>query len=258
MRKFFRHSQAVSNRDGQKLPMHVVDKPLGKAENPGMLIRSAGKQLYDSDDGSLAGAWLMDEQTGLFVRDHGHTESHGLITGADWDIDGLTFIRTNLDRVAIGADNFNYNDNFTIVAWINSIATNATNAIFGKWGSNYYFYFNASGELYFFDSNSVAHQIGTTDVADGIMNLVAVVINGGESRGYLNGVADGDKFLPTLSYAANSDGYIGAYGTGTTNNFDGTMFLFAIYSKALTAEEIKSIYDIGLYRRTESYRTPNA
>lgn len=238
--------------------MHVIDRPLGKGENSGLLIRSAGKQIYDPDDGSLAGAWLMDEQTGLFVRDYGQTESHGLITGADWNTDGLTFVRANLDRIAIGNTNFNYLDQFTIVAWINSTATTATNTIFGKWGANYFFYFNAAGEMYFYDSDSTTHQIGVTDVADGNMNLITVVINGGESRGYMNGIADGDKFLPILSYASNSDGYIGAYGSGTSNNFDGIMYLFAIYSKALTVEEIKAIYDIGLYRRTESFRVFNA
>lgn len=256
MGKFFRHSLSISNRDGQRIPMHVVDRLLGKGENPGMLIRSAGKQLYDPDDGSLAGAWLMDEQTGLFVRDHGNSQSHGLITGADWNVDGLTFIRANTDRIAVG-NGFNY-DKFTIIVWINSTASSATNTIFGKWGSNYFFYFNASGHMYFYDSDSVAHQIGITDIADGDTNLIAVVINGAESRGYLNGASDGDKFLPALDYASNSDGYIGAYGSGTSNNYDGIMYLFAIYLKALTTEEIKAIYDIGLYRRTESYRIANA
>lgn len=238
--------------------MHVVDRPFGKGKNPGLLIRSAGKQLYDPDDGSLAGAWLMDEQTGLFVRDLGNTESHGLITGADWNTDGLTFVRANTDRIAIGSTNFNYLDQFTILAWINSTTTNAINTIFGKWGANYIWYFNAAGEMYFNDSDSFDHQIGTTDVADGNTNLVTVVINGAESRGYVNGVSDGDKFLPALDYASNSDGYIGAYGTGTTNNYDGKMYMFAIYLKVLTTEEIKAIYDIGLYRRTESFKVKNA
>ena len=89
MIKFYRHSPAVSHRDGARLPMHVIDTPLGAKGSPGILIRSAGKQLYDPDDGSLAGAWLFDEGVGEFVRDRSSYEYHGALVGPDWSNDGL-------------------------------------------------------------------------------------------------------------------------------------------------------------------------
>lgn len=261
MKKFFRHSVTISNRDGVRIPMHVIDKPLGKGENPGLLVRSAGKQLYDPDDGLLAGAWPMDEATGLFVRDHGNAENHGLITGAMWVNDGLTFNGTS-QHVALGSANFNYEDNFTIIAWINTTSwPGGLNTIFGKWYTdyeNYMFYIDSSGKITFYGDG--VDVVGNTAILSGTTHLVAAVINGEESRVYRDGVVDSDKFVHTRK-AGQGDAvaFIGATGAvGTGGEFTGNIYLCAIYSRALSAAEMKAIYDVGLYRRTESYRVPNA
>lgn len=245
--------------------MHVVDKPLGKGENPGLLIRSMGKQLYDPDDGSLAGAWLMDEATGKFVRDHGYCMNHGILSsGVAWVSDGIEIDGAD-QNVALGNSNFNFLDNFTIIAWISTTESATTyNTILGKHHTsyqNYIFYTNTSGKLGFFGPGGTSEGTGDdTNINDGGVHLVAVVLNGEESRFYKNGVVDGSKFSHATDLTqGNGNTFIGAYGSsGTSGNYDGFIYLIAIYDKVLTVEEIKAIYDVGLYRRTESFRVKNA
>ena len=78
----------------------------------------------------------------------------------------------------------------------------------------------------------------------------AVMVRSGSSGNwtatlYLNGVSDGSAITATDPNGTNQKTYIGAIHPGTTFLFSGLIDEVRVYNRALTADEIKRLYNMG-------------
>jgi len=259
MRHFTRYSRAVSG-NGLGLPMHRSDNAIGIREETGLHVRSAGKQFYDPDDGSLMGAWLMDEGTGLFVRDHSIYENHGLtVNDPTWVPDGVD-LETDLDqRIYLGISDIfrgGFNPTFTLFFWFKPEVINITQILFhtGDLSSNGtgIYLTNAGKTVFYGTSGELTGDI--IHIAD-VWSLIAVTTDGTSRKININGVPDKQDTLGANTLDLDYGTWIGSRSTLTTA--DGIMNSFFIYNKVFSDLELADIYAAGMYRRTETMKVTN-
>lgn len=154
--------------------------------------------------------------------------------------------------------------NYTVAAWINpDDIADAYKGIMGtRNGSTNGFGLilrnNSTNDLYF-HSAGVSKYSNYPIAEDGTRKHVAYVRNGGSGTFYVNGVA-----VANVTGAAINDGgvlHIGGYGSSdTTSRFDGKIDEPRIYNRALSADEISTLYrsnlsKINTTQRNFSYTT---
>ncbi len=259
MKELFRYSRSVSNKTGRGLPLHRLDTPIGVREDTGLLVRSAGKQFYDPDDGFLVGAWLMDEDSGLFVRDHSINRFHGKTVGSPaWVPDGIDFEQASTQYIELDTNDLFYgnkNPEYTLLCWFNveDLTNNPWLFHQGLATANdaLGFLVTAAGKItHYWWGNDIT---GDDVVAIDTWNLVAATFDGTVRKIYVNGNFD-KQDLPSGHNLNGSTGvWIGGRNAGA-ELIDGIIHSFFVYGRALSAEEIFSIHAAGRYRRTESYR----
>ncbi len=195
----------------------------------------------------------FDERTGTIAYDSSGNNNHGtLYNGPQW-VDGkvgkaLSFDGSD-DYVAVN-DPFSNNVNFSIVLWVNTRVINDGfyHGFIGKQGdacrkpgmwlapsSNGLHYdsydSSCSNRFYniyanFFDGSNIWHHI-------------VWVKNGTTYHFYKNGGLFGTATAPNNFYTANT-----SYWIGRVDNFwNGLIDEVRIYNRALSAEEIKAIYE---------------
>ena len=135
--------------------------------------------------------------------------------------------------------------NFSYLFWAKRNATDAIHNILGDTASGAnYILFSTTG-LLSIETNSAGDQADGTLVSDDTnWHYYAVVISGGNGtcQMYQDGVAlsmTNPDLDADLKYRR-----IGGQGSGgTTNSFNGNISEVSIYNKALSASEVKSIYN---------------
>ena len=180
-------------------------------------------------------------------------DSHGVITGAVWDMSSrgpvLEFTKDAGNFVAItGLSKFS-GQNYTIAGWIRidsmdsagTILFTTTNGI----GSPQYLQFGDSIRPY-----RVYFQGGSLDPttvnpwADGIWRHVVITFSDAPLQSlYINGVYDGGEVWPTTNgyVAGPKDWLIGNYSTPTFE-FDGGMSDLSFFAKTFSAGEVTALY----------------
>ena len=259
MRNFTRYSRSISG-NGAGLPLHRPDNPIGVREDTGVAIRSAGKQFYDPDDGSLVGAWLLDEGSGLYTRDHSIYGNHGLLDDVSmWVDEGILF---NGSSDAIPLTFLEYPDQVSIVCWASVTGSGAETMV--SWGED-----AAAGEAVEFRVNTGFIQLsekdsgGSTSVTttstwdDSTDHCFGFSKDSGLTvRLYGDGVFDTSGTLDSSPVLEKTT--IGALLRDVEGNwFTGTMYSLCVYSRPLTDSEFLAIYQAGIYRRTESFKVAN-
>lgn len=265
MKELFRYSRSISNRTGLGLPLHRFDTPIGMREDTGLLVRSAGKQFYDPSDGSLVGAWLMDEDSGLFTRDHSIYKNHGILLTPDWVDDGLSFVEANSDVVTVldsPALNFGISD-FSIVAWVKSAETTTNKVISKRVGtadtnSGYAAGFNSNKfEFGLQDGSGAAGKIFLSTTDDMNDDAFHCLVGTFDRDALLKIYADGE-FDVSVGISAASAPITNAndlyFGRDVSSYIDAVVHSMFFYNKVLTAAEVLNIHSAGRYRRTESYK----
>lgn len=269
MKELFRYSRSVSNKTGRGLPLHRLDTPIGVREDTGLLVRSAGKQFYDPSDGSLIGAWLFDENLGLFTRDQSIYNNHGLITGADWVDDGLSFVEANSDVVTVAdspALNFGLSD-FSIATWVKSAETTAKKVISKRvatadTNSGYAAGFSSNKfEFGLQDGSGASGKIflSTTDnMNDDVFHLLVGTFDRDDLlRIYADGAFDVSVDISDASDPITNTNPL-YFGRDVSTYVDAVVHSVFFYNRVLTAEEVGVMNAAGQYRRTESFKVPNA
>ena len=158
------------------------------------------------------------------------------------------------------------NQSISIVCWVKLESdTGDYQSIIAKYnsGSNWRQYkllytYNGSAlddnVLYFLlssDGSASSGCIGATDINDGEWHHLACVYDDTDQRIYIDGELDSNGADNPKAY---TDGigdeiapfFLGTTGTGADDFFDGIIDEVAIFSRALTALEIKDIYQHGL------------
>jgi hypothetical protein len=102
-------------------------------------------------------------------------------------------------------------------------------------------FWDYTGSAYGFDVTTVSN----TSVSDGGWHLVCFVKNGASGTYYRDGAADGTKTAANnVSYGA-SDWAIGVSYRDSLAYFNGAMDDVRVYNRALSAREVKQLYDMG-------------
>ena len=237
--------------------MHYVDSPVGVREEPGVLVRPAGKQFYDPDDGSLVGAWLFDEGLGLFVRDSSIYGNHGIVDGADWVPDGLDFVAGSSDNVSL--DGFTVeSDVLSICFWLNSTQIGVSKYLLDGDLTRFVLawktttpekigLYDGSGWFYFGDAPD-----------DGENHSIIYLLDSDKASLIVDGVQLGVTItIAPISWKSVTEVKVGGRYSATANYFDGTIHSMMMYNKILSEAERSVIVQAGMYRRTETYRIIN-
>jgi hypothetical protein len=222
-----------------------------------------------TQDANIVSWWFLDESPG--TRYDGSGNNNDLIdtntnvarfvtTGASVKegfaavefTGGSTEILSIADNVSLSVTG-----NLALVAWVRPTSVSGDNGIVGKSDGgaasnrSYYLYLN-EGNLKAKISPSgsgSAQPVGATTLSINTWYHVALVYNGTDIRLYLNGALDSGTDNPMSYesgiYDSNAPFAIGRRGDGT-DYFDGQIDELAVFNRALTADEISSIYENGL------------
>ena len=143
---------------------------------------------------------------------------------------------------------------YTIAAWVKR-STAGTGSIYGEYYSpsaytRHYFVVN-SGGTYTLDeyppSGAGGGVDGSTKIPENTWTHIAVVVNGSTESFYYNGQPDGSGTSETYTSDAPNKAGIGARAfdsqpTGWYVPFKGSLDDIRIYNRALSAEEVKMMY----------------
>jgi len=249
--------------DGETRPTGANTWDVGADESDG-----ASDPDDFTQDANIVSWWYLDESSG--TRYDGSGTSNNDLT----DNNTVTsYSTTNLSvkegaaaasfaggssESLSGTDNasLSVTGNLTLVAWIRPTSVSGDNGIMGKSDGasdrSYYFYIN-EGNLYAKISPSgggAAQPLGATTLSTNTWYHAALVYNGTDLRLYLDGVLDSNGASNPLTYSSgifdSSTAFsIGSRGT-TADYFDGQIDEAAVFNRALSADEIQSIYENGL------------
>jgi hypothetical protein len=126
-------------------------------------------------------------------------------------------------------------------------------------------YVGASGKLYVevFWSGSVNQLVNTNSVKDGIFHHLAVAFDGTNEFAYLDGNLFGSRSFSQVSYATSYSYQLGVGNTGNWSDGNGTWFPFkglidepALYNRALSSNEVMTIYSAGAAGKCQASLPP--
>jgi hypothetical protein len=142
-------------------------------------------------------------------------------------------------------DILNYSNNFSVSCWI-KINSAAVQPIISKWSSpqvlsRFFLFRIISNTLQFYDSNSTLYVGGT--VVSLVWTQVSFVINGSSSQLYINGMASGAMFNPTLTIKTGLNLGIACYSVSLDNFLLGNIPQVSIYNRALSSSEVLQNYN---------------
>ena len=161
-----------------------------------------------------------------------------MYNGTCFDFDGTDDLVLTNDPVITGTGDFTY------TAWINRATVNGTDYICGNYGTGNYgveFYGASNGGVrcYHRGSNVIS---ATTLVADTWYH-VAVTRSSGTGQIYINGAVDGASVSIAGSIGAVLNFAIGNGPNYTSENFDGIIADVKVFDIALSAANMKELYD---------------
>ncbi len=226
--------------------------------NAGFATRFGPHTSCDDDPGAcmtngLVGYWAMDEGAGTTAEDASEEGNDGILNGADWttgkvggalEFDGVSdyVISGDIDLI----------NNFTISAWIKPYVLNDSymrivhkNGAYTFWINDansslggYFYQEPSGGDYYWANTNTLTadewhHVVMVKSSVDGF----SIYVNGkdeGGSSGFTGDVRENDVNV-----------YIGIDEDETTYDFDGKIDEVRIYSRVLSATEIRYHYNRG-------------
>ena len=201
--------------------------------------------------------WKLNETSGTSAADSAGSNT-GTVSGATWTTSGksggaLSFNGVNQYMMLPATSQFDVQAH-TIEAWVRSSNFVQNGFIFekttnGAVNTQYSCFFSSGNLLYYRTINTTG---GMDDLTLNISsyftnnqwNHVACVYTGANKYIYVNGVQAATKAY-SQAIATNPAGtsIIGAYGSGTSYFFNGTMDEVKLYNRALSAAEIASQYN---------------
>lgn len=209
------------------------------------------------DAQGLVGCWLFNEGTGNAAQDLSGNGNDGVLYGPTWvpGRDGWSLDFNDDDVTLPGGTSFRGRDKFTISAWVRADTLAGYSSIYyesiaGSFSTRVYLFMN-SGTLIFGGrapdaSGFVNWNTYPTTLSVGQLYHIVAVYNTSEASGfrqklYVNGVVNnGGTEGDTITDSSSLKIQIGKLNT--VQPWDGTIYLFHIYSRALSAAEIMWLY----------------
>ena len=221
--------------------------------------------MLDNDVRSgLVGEWKFDEDvasTSTTTYDATGNNNNGTLTNSPTratstckvsnclSFDGVN----NYVGVPEATSTLDVTNALTFAAWIYPTSTTSYRPIIAKippaYGSGYEFA-NSSGTF----RTTLRTGVGDCDFTNGSLTFntwqhVAATYNGNATSHYINGVFVASSTACTYGAAANNnDLYIGGRSSDSSR-FAGSIDDVRIYNRALSADEVKRLYNSGIYKR---------
>jgi len=187
------------------------------------------------------------------IPDHSRSLSFGTKTGATWTsagkIGGAYSFLASTDKIQLSGPLVSGTADFTLSAWIYPTSSSShVEYIMGNYGSG-----NPQGVKFYAYQNVLGVSAGSDVVSSSASSIqpntwfhVAATRRNGDVKLYINGEQDGNGTVST-SIGANSNFAIGNGPDYFTENFMGTIDEARVFSKALSADEVRALYnDTGL------------
>ena len=220
-----------------------------------------GEPLYPNLFKGLVGAWCPSMGvTGNTLRDLSGRNNHGTLTNmdpaTDWVIDNgqyaLDFDGSN-DYISFSNSEVGkfYQDNFTVSVWVCSTDSSGYEVIIGRDNLNnrsWVIGYGGSGANFqFFDFVSTKHCFSTVDPISNKWYLVTVTRQSFDISIYIDGSLNSSTVQSQVTnYNQNAETRFGSRGyTGFEQWFNGQISEVLLYSRALSPNEIKQLYQLG-------------
>ena len=217
--------------------------------------------IYGSDYGTVL-RLDFEEGVGTTVYDSGPYGNDGIITDATWESgkygEALNFDGIN-DIVIVPHDaslTFTTSD-FSFAFWIKPDDFDVQGHIIWKgiWGtSGYMVALQTTARLYLYTFHTGAPEQSYSDILTaGIWTHVVIVRDGAVATFYFNGVDATAYYETHINPASNTeDILIGKGGPAAPTLFDGILDEVRIYNRALSIEEVKTIWLSTTSKHTSS------
>ena len=221
-------------------------------------------EVWSFSSGDLVAWWEFDEGSGNVVADSGPNRLDGAVIGdPSWVtgvFGGALKFDGDGDYVDLGNDpKFNMTDRITIAAWVKvdtfdcewqAVITKGD----GSWrlqrnGTKNSIEFACTGA--FVPGALVGSLFGTVNVNDGQWHHVAGTYDGSKICLYVDGKLDVSSEATGSIIVNDYNVLIGANAEKPDRNFKGSIDEVRIYNYALSATEVKEIYDKQSYATTE-------
>jgi hypothetical protein len=232
---------------------------------------SSGSQDFTRDAGMVSW-WYLDESSGTRYDGSGTSNNdltdNNTVTSYSTTNQSVkegaaaaSFVRANSETLSItdaSQTGLDITDNITLVAWMRPTNLSVDMGIAGKSDGlnnrSYYLYIDSTGPMLKAKVSSsgsgAAQPFGATTLSVNTWYHVALVYNGTDLRLYLNGSLDANGADNPLSYSSGIYDGTGNFAIGSRGNvddfFDGQIDEVAVFNRALSADEIKEIYEKGL------------
>jgi len=261
---------AHDDRDFQGLidEVRIYNRALSASEVEALYQATRGK-FHSSKKGltnGLVGMWSFDgphmsDNTAIDISGQGN---NGTLTNGPKRTIGRIGQALEFDGVddyvdAPYSSDFDVTTELTITAWVKPASTPVgVDFIFHRrennnqspnWGNLYDLCYRDNNKFQFCSFNGTNRGCAVTDNTYSLNNwyFVAGVFNGSNEYIYVNGVDD-DSTPGTVSGSIPSSNYgitIGYELVGASNFFDGLIDEVRVYNRALSADEVKRLYNMG-------------
>ena len=236
------HEEIKQNYNAQKSRIDAIPK----IPSPANLVLYADAGMFESYKGSGSGTTIYD------LSGNGND---GTISGATYpantvlaendmgryfDFDGtndyINFQNTSDTQ-------FTHDDNFSLLVWFKTDSTSGFNHLIGKTYGNYRFAHDGSTLSFRLDSNNLIVTGGT--VVIGTWHCAVATWNGSTKTGtvFLDGVQAGQGTDATVNWTSTTADFQLGNSYGESYYFDGKIAAFQVYSKTLSAAEVKQNFN---------------
>ncbi|OGM91250.1 hypothetical protein A2755_02510 [Candidatus Wolfebacteria bacterium RIFCSPHIGHO2_01_FULL_48_22] len=230
----------------------------GSADSVYMVTVSSLGKIEIYKETGLVGMWEFDEGSGTNAYDASGNGNTGTLTNfdfsgsSDWVSLGksggaLSFDGSN-DYIFIGNPSqyqFIHSSSFTLTAWIyaDSVSSGFKH-IAGKSYLDYRFAQNNTAFSFRLDSNNMILE-APSSIETGNWVYVAGVYNGDTKKTqiFVDGLESASSTNETIDWTTTSNDFQIGNSPGESYYFDGYIDDVRIYNRALSAEEIKRIYE---------------
>ncbi|MSR71452.1 MAG: LamG domain-containing protein [Candidatus Taylorbacteria bacterium] len=228
--------------NGKLDDIRLYNRSLSVAEVSALYVTNQASRKA-ADNRSLIGYWSFDDGTGTKATDSSGNRNTGTITGASY-VGGklgkaLSFSGTN--TVSLGTVG-GYSNAVTIAAWVKHTSSDTWDDIVAGGCGDFLLGFNGSNELRWGGqcNNPFAGLTYATNI-DGAWHHVIATYDGSTAALYVDGV------LVSSGAASGSftPGALTIGSSGASEYYNGLIDDVRIYSRALTAAEVRTLYDIG-------------
>lgn len=222
------------------------------------LVSTANAKI---DPETAIGIWLLDESDDDVAKDISGNENHGTLQGDPEWVDGkfgsaLSFNGQNQRVVIPDSDSLDLPEAWTITAWIFvSKSETGYGHILGKRnaaGTNYAFRTNQSGtgwESYFWKDGAWKGLWGQGNVKKDVWLYMTAVYDGENTITiYENGTRIGSGAVGAPPPATVATVHLGGWEGNASELLDGILDEVALFSVALTVDDIKDLMDNGIER----------